>query len=223
MSVPKKVPYTKAMRVLEDEAYAFLANERVMERVEAAVEKYGGELTLRELDFARRYATEVRSIEQWTAVYNVSRNVIYRMLNNVNVQNLINAIKMDFSKHFLQKMARAANAALNFCIEVLEERTTEDNTDTKLRAGGIVLGMIKGHLPEDGHRPEDTGANSNANGANAQAEMRVAAEVGSDNVIDLQMLKEKVKSLETLEKGLLRRQERLGGKHDEDHGEGGSE
>lgn len=131
-------------KALEEEAFRFVEDVQAAKKVADSVSKYTKELSPRELDFARRYAIEFRTAEQWARFYGVSQTTIYNWLNIKGVQDLIDEINYNFNTYFFHSHLVLMREAQQTYLKLMRLPMTEDTIETIRRSAHDITDFWKG-------------------------------------------------------------------------------
>jgi len=123
---------------MEADVYRFLEKERAVQKITDIVSEHT-ELSLRDRDFALRYALEYHSMPEWSRIYGVGLTSLYRTLNKPEVQKIIEDVRYNFTSYVVANQVKLVRMAHEVYAKIMSRTMTDENMDTIRRAANDVL------------------------------------------------------------------------------------
>lgn len=106
--------------------------------INQTIEEYP-DLSMREQDFAFRYALEYRTYVQWANYYHCSFGLIQKMMSDPRVRQLIEEIKYDVRKYALGMRLSLYRAAMEQYMDIFHALNIPDTLETKRKAASEIV------------------------------------------------------------------------------------
>ncbi len=113
------------------------ASEAVTD-INKTLEEYS-DLSMRERDFAFRYAMEYRNYRQWANYYQCSFGVIQRMMSNSRVRQLMEEIQFDIRKYAVGMRLVLYRSAMQQYLDIFEAPNVPDSLEPKRKAAAEIM------------------------------------------------------------------------------------
>lgn len=139
------------------EKVRLLAKERVKEKrneskevdlilkdINTAIEKCP-DLSLRERDFAFRYAMEYRTYQGWAEFYGCHYGTIQKMMLNPKVRQLISEIRFDIRKYAIGMQTFLMREAMDQYLRIFRAPETVDTMEVKRKTADKIMEWQQGH------------------------------------------------------------------------------